>query len=73
MSETQYKRVVSEIEALDLADQLRLLEQMAGIIRKKTGISRNRSILDLKGKGKEIWKNIDVKTYLDEERSSWNG
>ncbi len=73
MPEANYNQVISEIKALDLSDQLRLLEQMAVIIRQKTSASRTRSILELKGKGKDIWKRLDVKTYLDEERSSWNG
>jgi len=71
--EANYNHVVSEIKTLNLSDQLRLLEQMAVIIRKKTNTGRTRSILELKGKGKDIWKGLDVKTYLDEERSSWNG
>ena len=73
MPEANYNQVVSEIKTLNLSDQLRLLEKVATIIRKKTSAGRTRSILELKGKGKEIWKGIDVKTYLDEERSSWDG
>jgi len=73
MPEAKYNQVISEIKALDLSDQLRLLEQMAVIIRQKTSTGRTRSILELKGKGKDIWKGLDVKKYLDEERSSWNG
>jgi DNA-binding HxlR family transcriptional regulator len=73
MPEANYNHVVSEIQTLNLSDQLRLLEQMAVIIRKKTSTGLTRSILELKGKGKDIWKSLDVKTYLDEERSSWNG
>lgn len=73
MPEANYNQVISEIKALDLSDQLRLLEQMAVIIRQKTSTSRTRSILELKGKGKDIWKGLDVKKYLDKERSSWNG
>ena len=72
MPEANYNHVVSEIKRLNLSDQLRLLEQMAAIIRQKTTGS-TRSILELKGKGKDIWKGLDVKKYLDEERSSWNG
>jgi hypothetical protein len=72
MPETNYDHVVSEIKALNLSDQLRLLEQMATIIHNKASYSRTRSILELKGKGKNIWKGLDVKAYLDEERLSWN-
>ena len=73
MTETNYNQVMAEIKTLNLSDQLRLLEEMATLIRKKTSQVKPRSILELKGKGKDIWKRLDVKTYLDEERSSWNG
>jgi hypothetical protein len=73
MSTADYNQVISEIKNLDLSDQLRLLEEMATLIRKTTIRPMPRSILELKGKGKEIWKGLDVKSYLDKERSSWNG
>jgi len=73
MPESNYDQVVSEIKSMPLPDQLRLLEQVATIIRQNTRKSCKRSILELKGKGKDIWKGLDVKKYLDEERSSWNG
>lgn len=73
MPQADYNQVMAEIKTLNLSDQLRLLEEMATLIRKKASQAGPRSILELKGKGKEIWKGLDVKTYLDEERSSWNG
>ena len=73
MPEANYNQVIAEIKTLNLSDQLRLLEETAMLIRKKTGKTRPRSILEIKGKGKGIWKGVDVKTYIDEERSSWNG
>lgn len=73
MPAVNYNQVVSEIKTLDLSDQLRLLEEMATLIRKKTNQTKPRSILELQGKGKEIWKNLNIKAYLDKERTSWNG
>jgi DNA-binding HxlR family transcriptional regulator len=73
MPEPNYNHVMAEIKTLDLSDQLRLLEEMTTLIRRKTSQVKPRSILELKGKGKEIWKGLGVKTYIDEERSSWNG
>lgn len=73
MSEVNYKQVMSEIKSLNLSDQLRLLEEMATLIRKKADKNKPRSILELKGKGKDLWKGLNVKAYIDEERSSWNG
>lgn len=73
MPRANYNQVMAEIKTLNLSDQLRLLEEMATLIRKKTSQVKPRSILELQGKGKDIWKGLDVKTYIDEERSSWNG
>ena len=73
MPDATYNQVISEIKTLNLSDQLRLLEEMATLIRKQTNKTEPRSILELKGKGKTIWKGLNVKTYIDEERSSWNG
>jgi hypothetical protein len=33
----------------------------------------SRSILELKGLGKEIWKGLDAQAYVDQERRSWHG
>jgi len=73
MPDATYNQVISEIKTLNLSDQLRLLEEMAALIRKKTNKTEPRSILELKGKGKNIWKGLNVKAYIDEERSSWDG
>ncbi len=73
MPEANYNQVISEIKTLNLSDQLRLLEEMAMLIRKKTNKTKPRNILELKGKGKDVWKGLNVKAYIDKERSSWNG
>ena len=73
MPDATYNQVISEIKTLKLSDQLRLLEEMAALIRKKSSETKPRSILELKGKGKAIWKGLNVKAYIDEERSSWDG
>lgn len=72
MTQTAYNHVIQEIKTMALSEQLRLLEQIAALAR--NAVSKNveyRSIMELKGKGKEIWKDVDVQQYLDNERSSW--
>lgn len=73
MQNKSYKKLLDEVEKLTQTDQLRLLEQIAVLIRRKTTVKTRRSILELQGLGKEIWKNIDAQKYVDEERKSWNG
>jgi len=56
------------------SDTPELLEKTAILTRNsKSSIATPRSILELKGKGKHIWKKVNIKQYIDEERSSWNG
>jgi len=73
MQNTNYKKLLDEVEKLAYADQLRLLEQIAVLIRQKAAVKTHRSIMELQGLGKEIWQNIDAQKYVDEERKSWNG
>ena len=73
MAIVDYNRVISEIRALSMDDQLRLMEEMADLIRRQTASPRSRSILELQGKGKQVWQRLNVGQYLDEERSSWTG
>jgi DNA-binding HxlR family transcriptional regulator len=73
MPGTNYEQVISEAKELCLSDQLRLLEDIAILIRQQTTKERPRSILELQGKGKHIWEKINVKTYIEKERSSWDG
>jgi len=73
MSTTAYYEVASRVERLSPADQLRLLEKLAVLVRRRITAQPRRSILELQGLGKEIWQGIDVQEYIDRERASWNG
>jgi hypothetical protein len=73
MSTTAYHEVLSRIQRLTLADQLRLLEELAALVRRQVTIQTRRSILELQGLGKEIWQGVDAQEYIDRERASWNG
>ena len=64
---------MEEVEKLNQAEQLRLLEQIAVLIQSKATVKTRRSILEIQGKGKNMWKNIDAQEYVDKERTSWNG
>ena len=73
MSGVDYQDVVAQAEQLAVADQLRLLERMASVVRRRATPGTRRSILELRGKGKEVWGGIDAQEYVDQERASWNG
>jgi hypothetical protein len=73
MSTSVYYETLSQAQRLDPADQLRLLEELAVLVRRQITPPRRRSILELQGLGKEIWSSIDAQQYIDQERASWNG
>lgn len=73
MSTVAYYEVLSQIQRLTPADQLRLLEELAALVRRQVMTRPRRSILELQGLGKEIWWGIDAQEYIDRERASWNG
>ena len=68
-----YQEVLGQVERLSPDDQLRLVEQLAGRLRRHMPTTKAHRITELKGLGKEIWEGIDVQQYIDQERNSWNG
>ena len=69
----EIQSILHQIQQLNTSEQLRLLEELASLVRCQIEKSNQHSILELKGLGKEIWKNIDVQKYIEEERNSWDG
>jgi hypothetical protein len=68
-----HEKLLNEVEKLNQSEQLQLLEKIAALIRRRTTAKTRRSILELQGVGKSIWKDIDAQQYIDKERESWNG
>jgi hypothetical protein len=68
-----YQNIRHQIENLTPEEQLRLLEEVAAIVRRNLSRKRGRSIMEIEGLGQEIWQGIDAQDYVNSERSSWNG
>ena len=71
MSTTTYYDVLDRAQHLNPVDQLRLLEDLAALVRRQVTTRAQRSILELQGLGKEIWRGLDALEYIDQERASW--
>ena len=71
MSTDNYEEVLHRVQLLSFDDQLRLLEELASITRRRLTSHSKHSFLELEGLGKEVWEGIDVEKYIDEERNSW--
>jgi DNA-binding HxlR family transcriptional regulator len=68
-----YQEIRRQVENLTPDEQLRLLEELAAIVRHRIDTKPKRSIMELKGLGKEIWQSIDAQEYVNQERDAWNG
>ncbi|MEA5564813.1 hypothetical protein [Anabaena sp. UHCC 0399] len=72
---SSYQEVLQQAQTLTPEEQIRLIKDLSSLIRQQvTMISKpKRSILELRGLGKEIWNAVDAQEYVNQERNSWNG
>lgn len=71
MSNNTYIEVLRRVEELSVDEQLQLLATLADRLRYRVEPKPLRSIMELKGLGKEIWQGIDAQEYVNQERDSW--
>lgn len=70
-----YVYVVSEEAIGDVSRLLEVVsksENSTSVVLSLTERGGRRSILELRGLGKEVWKGIDAKLYIDELRDEWD-
>ncbi|BCL36068.1 hypothetical protein [Nostoc sp. MS1] len=72
---SSYHEVLQQAQSLTPEEQMRLIEDLSSLIcQQRAMISKpKRSILELRGLGKEIWNWVDAQEYVNQERDSWNG
>jgi hypothetical protein len=70
---TTYQEVLERVKRLRPDEQLRLLEELAAFLRRRSAAQPRRSILELQGLGKQLWQGMDAQAYVDQERNAWNG
>ena len=68
-----YHEIIKQVEHLTTIEQLRLLEEIVGLVRHKTLEKPKRNIFELEGLGKEIWQGIEAQDYVNQQRDSWDG
>ncbi len=69
MGATLRESTLREIRKMKLEEQIELMEELIFMLKKRV---KNRSILELKGLGRDVWKGVNVEEYIESERSSWN-
>jgi hypothetical protein len=71
MSTDAYNEVLSKVRSLTADEQRHLISEVTN----RVGLNgdERRSVLELQGLGKEVWRGIDAQEYVRQERASWNG
>jgi hypothetical protein len=66
--EKEIAEIITRIKRLEPADRLVILKEIAAINEQEEPKKEERHALNLKGLGAEIWKDIDIDKYIEEER-----
>jgi hypothetical protein len=74
----QYQQVIEQINQFTPEQQLELMSDLASIIgqrmqKPQEPIKPQHDIMEFEGIAKDLWKDIDVEKYIQEERASWGG
>ena len=72
---SNYQELLEQAKNLTSEEQLKLVEDLSILIRQQWKMTPKpkRSILELRGLGKETWENIAAPEYVNQARDSWNG
>ena len=73
MTVLEYRDLLAQVSHLSQQEKADLLVELASQLRDDSRKTQKRSILELRGLGKEIWAGIDAQEYVNRERDSWGG
>ncbi|GAB4516733.1 MAG: hypothetical protein OHK0046_22560 [Anaerolineae bacterium] len=67
------QELIQEASKLSLEDRQTLIEVLSAMPSISAQDKNNqRSLLELRGLGKEIWQGIDAQAYIDAQRDEWD-
>lgn len=73
MSAETLQQIEQEVKTLTPAEKLEVMEIVLRSLREESVEPKTkRSLLELRGLGKEIWQGVDATEYVRQERDSWD-
>ena len=66
----QYIKPLNPVEQLSLTAMI--IQDLAKNLPKESKAPRQRSLLELEGRGTEIWEGVDAQEYVNELRKEWD-
>ena len=71
LQKSNIDQLINQIEHLNYNQKVEIMDRIIHNLKRNENKSKH-GLLDLKGLGKDIWKNIDVDSYIQSERQSWD-
>lgn len=65
-----FETIVQEIREMTIEERKRLISIIVDTLTEASG--EEHSLLELEGRGKEIWEGIDAQEYVNQLRSEWD-
>lgn len=60
--------ILSQVRQLDYTDRINLLERVISLIKKENVVKEQVKLTSISGLGSEIWKDMDIDKYVENER-----
>ncbi len=71
MSVDTYQQIIHLTKQLTLDEQFKLVQELLEMQRRR--IVPQHDIMEFRGIAEDLWKDVDVEKYIQEERDSWDG
>lgn len=70
MSADAYQQIIQLVEQLTPDEQFALMQELLEMLRRR--IVPQHDSMEFRGMAEDLWKDIDVEQYIQEERDSWS-
>ncbi len=71
MSVSEYNEILERVTHLDTQARIRLLADLAILLRDGDSTRKLHDITEFQGIAKGVWDDVDVQDYIKQERDSW--
>lgn len=71
-STANINNIIHEIESLDYISKINLMSKIVSMLKQPQAKTTSINVTQLKGLGKEIWKDVNIENYISKEREEWD-
>ena len=68
----RYQNVLESVKTLKPEEMLNLLADIAALLQSSFSSRPKHRVTELEGLGAEIWQNIEIEEYIEQEHVSWD-